>query len=92
MTLAQLKKKTHNDFESAISLLQEEGQNITARDTLIDFVKDNKDSNNIFIALHILEAIKDDFSDYYLYDYSMGTLDTPAPITCFEDLRDYGLC
>ena len=28
MTLAQLKKKTHNDFESAISLLQEEGQDI----------------------------------------------------------------
>lgn len=25
-------------------------------------------------------------------DYSMGTLDTPAPITSFEDLRDYGLC
>ena len=26
---------------------------------------------------------------YYLYDRSMGTLETPTPITCKEDLEDY---
>ena len=25
----------------------------------------------------------------YLYDRSMGTLETPTPITCKEDLEDY---
>ena len=65
---------------------------ITAEDTLIGFAKQKIDDNNIGFALHILNAIYDSPESYngcYLYDYSLGTLSTPTPITCKEDLEDY---
>lgn len=65
---------------------------ITSEDTLIDFAKQKIDDNNIGYALHILGAIynsEEAYNSYYLYDYSLGTLSTPTPITCKEDLEDY---
>ena len=44
------------------------------------------------MAYHILKAIyesAESYNGYYLYDYHMGTLDTPTPVTCKEDLEDY---
>jgi hypothetical protein len=29
------------------------------------------------------------YCGYYLYDYSLGAISTPTPITCKEDLLDY---
>lgn len=65
---------------------------ITQEDTLIDFAKQKIDYNNIGLALHILGAIynsEEAYNSCYLYDYSLGTLSTPRPITCKEDLEDY---
>lgn len=65
---------------------------ITTEDTLIDFAKQKLDDNNIGYALHILGTIynsEEAYNGYYLYDYSAGTLATPTPITCKEDLEDY---
>lgn len=47
--------------------------------------------DNIFYALHLLEAIKDTATDeeWYAYDYSAGTFDTPANITTVDDVEDY---
>lgn len=41
------------------------------------------------MAIHILGAIYNNPHDteYYLYDYCMGTLDTPTPVTCKEDFE-----
>ncbi len=64
---------------------------ITSEDTLIEFAKAKLDDNNIGMALHVLNAIYDSdeaYGGYYRYDYSMGTLETPTPITCKEDLED----
>ena len=50
------------------------------------------DEENLQMAVHILNAVyESDCPDdsYYLYDRSMGTLETPTPITCKEDLEDY---
>ena len=61
-------------------------------DTLLEMVKREIDKDNIQIALHILNAIyESDCPDgsYYIYDRSMGTLETPTPITCKEDLEEY---
>ena len=61
-------------------------------DTLLEMAKREIDKDNIQIALHILNAIyESDCPDgsYYIYDRSMGTLETPTPITCKEDLEDY---
>ena len=61
-------------------------------DTLLEMAKREIDKENLQIALHILNAIyESDCPDgsYYLYDRSMGTLETPTSITCKEDLEDY---
>ena len=61
-------------------------------DTLLEMAKREIDKDNIQIALHILNAVyESDCPDgsYYIYDRSMGTLETPTPITCKEDLEDY---
>ena len=65
---------------------------LTTEDTLIEFAKQKLDENNIGLALHILGAIynsEEAYNGYYLYDYSLGTLSTPKPVTCKEDLEDY---
>lgn len=64
---------------------------ITTEEILIDFAKSKIDDENIGMAIHVLGAIHNNPYDteYYLYDYSMGMLETPTPITCKEDLEDY---
>jgi hypothetical protein len=65
---------------------------ITYEDSLIAFAKQKIDDENIYMAIHILTAVYNSpqaYNGYYLYDYSMGTLEMPKPITCKEDLLDY---
>ena len=60
--------------------------------TLLEMAKHEIDEDNIKMALHILSAIyESDCPDgsYYIYDRCMGTLETPKPITCKEDLEEY---
>lgn len=90
MTKKELYKMT---FTEAVEELSEEVNEITSYDTLKDFVKLQLEEDNIFLAFHILKAMWEDTTpfdtDYYAYDYSMGTLDTPTPITQLEDLEIY---
>ena len=63
---------------------------LTSEDVLIQFAKDKIDDDNLYLAMHVLSAIYNSdeaYNDCYLYDYSMGTLETPTPITCKEDLE-----
>lgn len=63
---------------------------ITTEETLLEFVKTKITDGNNYMALHVLKAVyesEEAYEDYYLYDYSMGTLETPTPITCKEDLE-----
>ena len=65
---------------------------LTSEDSLIRFAKEKIDEDNLFLAIHILEAIynsEEAYNGYYLYDYSAGTTSTPTPVTCKEDLEDY---
>ena len=75
-------------FDEAIEKLEEENDCITTYNILKEFAIDNINNDNLFIAIHILQAIQDE-SEYYNYDYNMGTLETPTPITSLEDLEDY---
>ena len=73
------------DFEYGVNEL-------TSEDSLIRFAKEKIDEDNLFLAIHILEAIynsEEAYNGYYLYDYSLGTMSTPTPITCKEDLESY---
>lgn len=43
--------------------------------------------NSESIVIHMLEAMRDNPAEWYLYDFTMGTLKTPKAITCKEDLE-----
>lgn len=77
------------DFKEVIQKLDKECDQITTIDCLKDFIKENIDNDNYYLALHVLEAITNDISDseYWDYDYSLGTLDTPTPINSKEDVE-----
>ena len=65
---------------------------LTSENSLIRFAKEKIDEDNLFLAIHILEAIynsEEAYNGYYLYDYSTGTTSIPTPITCKEDLESY---
>ena len=73
------------DYEYGVSEL-------TSEDSLIRFAKEKIDEDDLGLAIHILEAIynsEEAYNGYYLYDYSLGTMSTPMPITCKEDLEGY---
>lgn len=80
------------DLDELLEWAYEEVNDLTTEDVLIQFAKDKIDDDNIYIAMHILSAIYNSegaYNDYYLYDYSMGTLETPTPVTCKEDFDNY---
>lgn len=76
-------------FEEVLDCANEEINDLTTEDVLIDFAKSKIDDDNLFMAIHILSAINNNPYDteYYLYDYCMGTLETPTPVTCKEDFE-----
>lgn len=86
MTIKELYSK---DFDTAAQELWCETNRITCIEILKNFIKQKIDEDMLFLALHLLEAIKEHPAEYYDYDYSMGTLDTPCPLTTLEDLEDY---
>lgn len=88
MTEAEFKEMS---FEELLDWANENINDLTTEDILIDFAKSKIDDDNIGVAIHILGAIHNNPYDteYYLYDYCMGTLETPTPVTEKEDLKDY---
>ena len=76
-------------FYEAIDKLSDEVDVITSVETLKDFAVNMIKEDYLFLAIHILEAIHTRPADYYDYDYNMGTLETPTPLTCISDLQDY---
>ena len=79
-------------FEELLGWAYDHIDDIHSEEVLIEMAKHEIDEDNIKMALHILTAIyESDCPDdsYYLYDRCMGTLETPTPITCKEDLEDY---
>ena len=79
-------------FDGAMAEFCADSNEITTYDTLKDFVKEKIDEDNIMFALHLLKAIWEDDTigetNYYRYDYSMGTLDTPTAVKEIEDIED----
>ena len=83
-------KELHNlDFEQAINILIDEKDTITISDTLKDFAIKNINEDNLFLAVHILEALNDSPAYYFDYDYCMGTLEKPTPLETLKDLENY---
>ena len=87
MTKQQFDEMT---LDELIEWAYENLNDVTTEDILLDFAKSKIDDDNIYLAIHVLQAVWNSgeaFNGYYLYDYSMGTLETPTPVTCKEDLE-----
>ena len=86
MTKLELKKMV---FDDAVGQLLAEVDTITTYETLKEFAITKINDGNLFLAIHILEALNRRTADFYDYDYCMGTLDTPTPLVLLDDLEDY---
>lgn len=77
------------DFEILMEWATENLNDVTDEETLKDFAIAALKDDNFGLALHIINAIYNNQynTEYYLYDYSMGTLETPTPITEKEDIE-----
>lgn len=87
MTRAQYEAMT---LDELIDWAYENLNDVTTEDMLLEFAKSKIDDDNLFMAIHVLKAVyesEEGYNGYYLYDYSMGTLETPTPITEKEDLE-----
>ena len=79
-------------FEELLEWAYDHIDDMWSEEVLLEMAKHEIDEDNIRMAMHILSAIyESDCPDgsYYIYDRSMGTLETPTPITCKEDLEEY---
>jgi hypothetical protein len=79
-------------FEELLEWAYDNIDDMHSEEALIELAKHEIDEDSIRMALHILNAIYESdcpYGSYYIYDRSMGTLETPTPITCKEDLEEY---
>ena len=83
MTRTEFEEKS---FEEVMELLDEQRDDITTYDRMKEFVKAKVDNDNLNVAIHVLEALKEE-AEWYEYDYCMGTLQTPSAITEKEDVE-----
>ena len=74
-------------FDEVLEQLNEERDDITTYETLKEFAIEKINSDDIFVAIHILEALQNDVATWYEYDYCMGTLQTPSSIQEKEDIE-----
>ena len=86
MTVKELNNKS---FEEVMEQLNEEWDDVHTYESMADFVGDLiLNQNDIYLAIHMLEAMRDNPAEWYLYDFTMGTMETPRAITCREDLEE----
>lgn len=85
------KIERESGIAEAISALSEECEEITHYDILKGYIIKCINEENNSLAMHLLSAIwnsKGD-SDWYAYDYTAGTLDTPKCLNSYEDVEQY---
>ena len=90
MKRAELDRRIANGetLDDIVPALMDDGADITSYDDLKRFAIEKIESDELYLAEHVLKACLD-VADYYGYDYSMGTLEKPTAIDGGEDLIDY---
>ena len=77
-------------FDELLEWASENIDDLTTEDVLIEFAKCKIEDDNLYMAIHVLSAVYNSaeaYNEYYLYDYNMGALETPTPVTCKEDFE-----
>ena len=77
-------------FDELMEWANENLDDITHEEILKEFAMEKLQDDDFNMVLHIVNAIYDNSYDteWYRYDYNMGTLETPTPITDKEDIED----
>ena len=75
-------------FDELMDLLDGERDDIHTYEDMKDFAKYHIDEENLYLAIYVLEGIQKDPAEWYLYDYTMGTMGVIRGITCKEDVED----
>ena len=84
-----IKDYSEKSFEELVEQLSEEWDDVHTYESMADFVGDLiLNQNDIYLAIHMLEAMGDNPAEWYLYVFTMGTMETPRAITCREDLEE----
>ena len=76
-------------FDDVIYDFEANNDYIVSRDIILDFAINQIENDRLFLARHVLDAVDNEYADFYSYDMSMGTLETPIAITSIDDLYDY---
>lgn len=75
-------------FDNVMEKLYEENTDVTTLDMLKDFINDAVIKGQYYLSEYLIKALRNGNDEYYwLYDYNMGTLDTPVPIDSLEDVK-----
>lgn len=85
-------RKEYEDmsFEEFMEWANENINDVTSEEILKQCGIEELQNDNFNIGLHLINAIYENpyCTEWYRYDYSMGTLETPTPITDKEDIED----
>ena len=82
------RQEKEEDFKKRCNNLIECGAEITTREALIKFAEE-MESVNKELFVHIIDALEQNYAEYYKYDYEMGIEDTPVELTSLEDLDEF---
>lgn len=91
--MAELTRKQYEEMslDELIAWAQENVYDYTTREMLIDWAESRIKAGDLALAAHILEALVDTdgkaIKGGYFYDYGMGTMETPTPLTGKEDFE-----
>lgn len=78
----------NHTFNDVMEKLYEENTDVTTLDMLKDFINYTILKGQYYLSEHLIKALRNGNDQYYwLYDYNMGTLDTPVPIDSLEDVK-----
>jgi len=82
---------TRAEFNEKMQELSEKRYDITDYDTLRYFAIRLLKDDQVGFALHILNAIYNSYgiSDWFQYDFTAGTCDTPKSIDSEADIEKY---
>ena len=76
-------------FDELMDWAYKNVNDITTKESLKEFAMEKLEDDNFNMVLHIVESINNGYdTEWYRYDYSMGTLETPTPIVDKEDIED----
>ena len=76
-------------FDDVVYDFEANNDYIVSRDIILDFAINQIQNDRLFLARHVLDAVDKEYADFYSYDMSIGTLETPIAITSIDDLYDY---